>query len=89
MSDSGHEQPHGKCGPEDHDRSLPDRSRAYDEPRDPDGCLSDAQVRAADGLLGCNDCGLPLFWCRRDNQYHHVDPRASCPLAGAWSDTQL
>jgi hypothetical protein len=76
---------HHECTPEDHDRSLPDDGgRLYGEPYDENGFLSDKQAQAADGLLGCNDCGLPLFWCLRDEHYHHVDPDAGCFLAPAW-----
>lgn len=63
---------HALCAPEDHDRSLPD------PPADSE------QAKASDGLLGCNDDGLPLFWCRRTQNWHHVDPHAACFLAGSW-----
>lgn len=43
---------------------------------------SDQRV-AVDGLLGCNDCGQPLYWCRNDEDWHHVDPRQECFLVGA------
>jgi hypothetical protein len=63
---------HALCAPEDHDRSLPD------PPADSE------QAKASDGLLGCNDDGLPLFWCRRTENWHHVDPQAECFLTAAW-----
>ena len=76
---------HAKCPPEAHDRSLPDDGgRPYDQPYDENGWLSDKQTMAADGLLGCNDCGKPLFYCRVAEWYFHVDPEAECFLAGAW-----
>jgi len=78
---------HAQCAPEAHDRSLPDEGgRPYDQPYDEHGFLSDKQATAADGLLGCNDCGKPLFYCRNDENYHHVDPDAGCFLAPAWGD---
>lgn len=77
---------HRGCTAEAHDRSLPDRTRPYDQPLDEDGNLSDAQVVAADGLLGCNDCGRPLFYCTNDDNYWHADPRAECFLAPAWGE---
>ena len=63
---------HAKCPPEAHDRSLPD------EP------FEDEQAKAEDGLMGCNDCGLPLFYCRKAEWYFHVDPDAECFLSAAW-----
>jgi hypothetical protein len=76
---------HAKCAPETHDRSLPDDGgRPYAEQYDANGMLSDKQAIAEDGLLGCNDCGRPMFWCSADGQYHHVDPAAACWSAGAW-----
>jgi hypothetical protein len=76
---------HAQCAPGSHDRSLPDNGgRPYGLPYDEHGNLSDKQVMAPDGLLGCNDCGLPLFWCIGDNDYHHVDRDTECFLAGAW-----
>jgi hypothetical protein len=63
---------HGLCVPEDHDRSLPD------PPGDAD------QAKASDGLIGCNDDGRPLFYCRRTENWHHVDPQAECFLCHAW-----
>jgi hypothetical protein len=76
---------HAACLPADHDRTLPDDgSRAYDQPYDEQGYLSDKQVHAADGLLGCNDCGEALFYCQRDNRYRHVSPDAECFLAPSW-----
>ena len=78
---------HRECAAEAHDRSLPDDGgRPYDQKYDEHGYLSDKQVMAADGMLGCNDCGLPLFYCTNDEQYHHVDPDAECFLCGAWGD---
>ena len=38
---------------------------------------------ADDGLLGCNDCGQPLYYCVNDNWYHHVDPAQDCYLVEA------
>jgi hypothetical protein len=76
---------HLSCAPGSHDRSLPDDGgRPWDQPYDEHGYLSDKQAMAADGLLGCNDCGRPLFWCRANEQYHHVDRDAGCFLAGPW-----
>ena len=76
---------HAKCPPEAHDRSLPDDGgRPYDQPYDEHGFLSDKQVMAADGMLGCNDCGKPLFYCRKAEWYFHVDPDADCFLFAAW-----
>jgi hypothetical protein len=78
---------HHECAAEAHDRSLPDGGgRPYDQPYDEHGFLSDKQAMAADGLLGCNDCGRPLFYCTNDEQYHHVDPEAECFLAAAWGN---
>ena len=59
------------------------RGRPYGQPYDEHGFLSDKQVIAADGLLGCNDCGRPLFYCRNAGWYFHTDPEAACFLAGA------
>jgi hypothetical protein len=76
---------HAKCPAEAHDRSLPDDGgRPYAEKYDEHGFLSDKQAIAGDGLLGCNDCGRPMFYCRADEQYHHVDPGDECWSAGAW-----
>lgn len=41
---------------------------------------------ADDGLLGCNDCGKPLYYCTSDEDYHHVDREASCFLVPDDSD---
>lgn len=76
---------HARCHPSKHDRSLPDDGgRPYGQPLDVNGFADDRQAIAADGLLGCNDCGLPLFYCLNDEWYYHVDPDAGCFLAGAW-----
>ena len=61
---------HHECAPAEHDRSLPD-----DTPE---------QTVAVDGLLGCNDCGKPLAYCTRADDYVHVDPEAECWLVPAW-----
>lgn len=76
---------HDACLPETHDRSLPDDGgRPYGEPYDADGYLSDKQSYGPDGLLACNNCGKPMFYCTNDEQYHHTDPNVSCFLAPAW-----
>ena len=56
---------HSQCPAEAHDRSLPE---------------GDEQAHADDGLLACNDCGRPAYYCTRDENYHHVDPEAVCFL---------
>ena len=77
---------HHECAPADHDRNLPDNGgRPYNEPNDEHGYLSDKQVAANDGLLGCNDCGRPLFYCTRAEDYRHVDPDAECWLVPPWA----
>lgn len=38
---------------------------------------------AGDGLIGCNDCGEPIYWCHNDNRWHHVNPAHECFLIGA------
>lgn len=76
---------HSACPPQAHDRSLPDEGgRPWDQPYDEQGHLSDKQAMAEDGLLGCNDCGRPLFYCRTTENYHHVDRAAECFLVAAW-----
>jgi len=57
---------HRYCPPASHDRSLPDPL--------------DGQAVAPDGLLACNDCNRPAYYCSNDNNYHHVDPDARCFL---------
>jgi len=57
---------HATCPPSAPVRSLP-------APRD-------GQTVADDGLLACNDCNRPAFYCDVDSQYHHVDPEAACFL---------
>jgi len=76
---------HAQCAPESHDRNPgTDEIRPYSEPYDEHGMLSDKQSVGEDGLLACNDCGLPIFYCRADEWYHHVDPDAECFLCAAW-----
>lgn len=76
---------HATCRPDTHDRDPgTDQVRPYDQPCDKDGMLSDKQSVDADGLLACNDCGRPLFYCTNDEDYHHVDPGVGCFLSGAW-----
>lgn len=66
---------HTTCPPEAHDRSLPiDNNRVN---------TVDRQTVAADGLLACNDCGRPAYYCEVDNNYHHVDTTAECFLIPA------
>jgi hypothetical protein len=63
---------HTTCAPDAHDRSLPD---------DNDNAVgADRQAIAADGLLACNDCQRPAYYCDNDERYHHVDPDAFCFL---------
>jgi ribosomal protein L37E len=57
---------HTKCDPFDHDRSF-------------EGAGPDQKV-ADDGLLGCNDCGRPVYYCDNDGRYHHVNPDDHCWL---------
>lgn len=59
-----------------------DHSRCPAEAHDRD--LPPEQKVADDGLMGCNDCARPLFYCQVDEQYHHVDPDAECFLCGPW-----
>lgn len=59
---------HTTCPPEAHDRSLPK------------GLTREEQNVASDGLLACNDCGKPAYYCERDDSYHHVDQEAFCFL---------
>lgn len=63
---------HRLCSEDAHDRSMPDNWETV------------PQEMAADGLLGCNDCGKALFYCRDTEWYAHCDPLASCFLHGAW-----
>lgn len=74
----------GKCTARNHDRSLPDGGKV---------CVPDAaggdtwfaaggdQRIAADGLLGCNDCGRELYHCTNSGHYYHVDKDVECFLA--------
>lgn len=56
---------------------------AHDREVDP-SLTAEEQKRDADGLLACNHCSLPAFWCERTGQYHHLDPAApACFLIGA------
>ena len=49
--------------------------------------LPPEQAQAADGLMACNDCGRPAFYCAVAEWYFHCDPAAECPLAGPpWGD---
>jgi hypothetical protein len=41
------------------------------------------QRLAEDDLLGCNDCGQPLYYCQNNGWYHHVDPDRQCFMVGA------
>lgn len=48
-----------------------------------DGYVYKGEQRvAADGLMGCNDCGEPLYYCENTHWYHHVDPKHECFLVG-------
>jgi hypothetical protein len=79
---------HDGCDPSAHDRSLPDDGgRPYDQPYDSNGFLSDKQSYGPDGLLACNDCGRPLFYCRNAEWYFHVDKYAGCFLTGPWGQS--
>lgn len=53
---------HSKYSPSLHDRSLPD-----DNHLDEDGQWHPQWV-AADGLMACNDCKLPMFYCQEEEE---------------------
>ena len=62
---------HEMCPAEAHDRSV-----------DPHTVETGEQNVDADGLLACNDCGVPTFYCDTTGWYHHLDPNAEpCFLA--------
>jgi hypothetical protein len=67
---------HRACLPTEHDTSLPDGWQNDDE-----------QTATLDGkAIACNDCKLPMFWCTRSEDWHHVDPDATCFLIqSGWS----
>ncbi len=41
-----------------------------------DRTAGDEQAVDEHGLMACNDCGEPIFYCERTGWYHHVDPAA-------------
>ena len=67
---SQYEVDHGTCPAGSHDREVTG--------------LGSEQARAADGLMGCNDCGLPLFYCEVAGWYFHCDREAECFLSPGW-----
>lgn len=46
--------------------------------RDPEGAEEQAVDEA--GLTACNNCQKPIFYCSEDEDWHHLDPKASCFL---------
>lgn len=52
---------HSTCAADAHDRTLSN---------------DDQPLIAPDGLLACQDCGLPAFYCANDENFHHVDAAA-------------
>jgi hypothetical protein len=62
-----------------------DHSRC--EPGAHDRELPPEQKVAEDGLMACNDCARPLFYCTNDEWYVHVDPDAECFTVAAWRDS--
>jgi hypothetical protein len=66
---------HRACPAEAHDTSLPDGWQpGYEQAALPGG-----------KAIACNDCKKALFYCVRDENWHHVDPDAECFLCGPWS----
>jgi len=57
--------------PMDHSLCLPD---AHDFVFDPADFGPDASLQAHDlyNRLACNDCHQPMFYCTRDNEWHHA-----------------
>lgn len=66
---------HRTCPPDAHDTSLPDGwTPGHEQAALPGGTA-----------IACNDCKKALFYCGRDENWHHVDPDAECFLCGPWS----